>query len=85
MQDYKEIIAEILIDEKTLQARIQETGRNRSAATTKARTCCSSASCAAASSFMVDLMRHITVPHAVDFMALTSYGVGGGPPAATSA
>ncbi len=27
--------------------------------------------------FLTDLMRQITVPHAIDFMAVTSYGVGG--------
>ena len=26
--------------------------------------------------FLTDLMRHITVPHAVDFMAVSSYGTG---------
>jgi hypoxanthine phosphoribosyltransferase len=26
--------------------------------------------------FLVDLMRHITVPHEIDFLAISSYGVG---------
>ena len=26
--------------------------------------------------FLVDLIRHITLPHAIDFMAISSYGVG---------
>lgn len=26
--------------------------------------------------FLTDLMRHITIPHEIDFMAITSYGVG---------
>jgi hypoxanthine phosphoribosyltransferase len=26
--------------------------------------------------FLTDLMRHITVPHAIDFMAVSSYGTG---------
>jgi hypoxanthine phosphoribosyltransferase len=26
--------------------------------------------------FLTDLMRHITVPHEIDFMAITSYGIG---------
>ena len=26
--------------------------------------------------FMVDLAKHITIPHAMDFMAISSYGVG---------
>jgi hypoxanthine phosphoribosyltransferase len=76
MQDYKEIIAEILIDEKTLQARIQEMGQQIShdyQGEDLLLICILRGGIV----FMVDLMRHITVPHAVDFMALTSYGVGG--------
>jgi len=26
--------------------------------------------------FLTDLMRHITIPHEIDFMAITSYGIG---------
>ncbi len=84
MQDYKEIIAEILIDEATLQKRVQELGAQIShdyEGEDLLLICILRGGIV----FMVDLMRHITVPHAVDCMALTSYGVGGAPPAATSA
>jgi hypoxanthine phosphoribosyltransferase len=75
MQDYKEIIAEILIDEKTLQNRIAELGAHISqdyAGEDLLLICILRGGIV----FMVDLMRHITVPHAMDCMALTSYGVG---------
>ena len=75
MQDYKDIIAETLIDEATLQARIAELGKQIShdyAGQDLLLICILRAGVV----FLVDLMRHITVPHAVDFMALTSYGVG---------
>ena len=75
MQDYKDIIAETLIDEATLQARIAELGKQIShdyAGQDLLLICI----LRGGGVFLVDLMRHITVPHAVDFMALTSYGVG---------
>ncbi|MGA2490330.1 MAG: hypoxanthine phosphoribosyltransferase [Anaerolineales bacterium] len=76
MQDYRDIIAEILIDEKTLQSRVKELGEQIShdyAGQDLLLICILRGGIV----FMVDLMRHITVPHAIDFMALTSYGVGG--------
>ncbi len=75
MQDYKEIIAEILIDEKTLQERVKELGDQIShdyAGQDLLLICILRGGVV----FMVDLMRQITVPHALDCMALTSYGVG---------
>jgi hypoxanthine phosphoribosyltransferase len=76
MQDYKEIIAEILIDEKTLQKRIKELGDQISrdyAGQDLLLICILRGGIV----FLVDLMRHITIPHSLDCMALTSYGVGG--------
>ena len=75
MQDYKDIIAEILIDETTLQKRVAELAAeiNRDySGEDLLLTCILRGGIV----FMVDLMRHITVPHALDCMALTSYGVG---------
>ena len=76
MQDYHDIIAEILIDEVTLQRRIKELGDqiNSDYAGQDLLLICI---LRGGIVFMVDLMRHITVPHAIDCMALTSYGVGG--------
>lgn len=75
MQDYKEFIAETLINEKTLKRRIKELGKqiSRDYANDELLLICI---LRGGIVFMVDLMRHITVPHAVDCMALTSYGVG---------
>lgn len=77
MQDYRDILAEVLVDEKSLQTRVAELGAE--------------ISCDYADSdgslllicilrggvpFLVDLMRHITIPHMLDFMAISSYGAG---------
>jgi len=75
MQNYKDFISEILIDEKTLQKRVKELGDQIShdyAGQDLLLACVLRGGIV----FMVDLMRHITVPHALDCMALTSYGVG---------
>jgi hypoxanthine phosphoribosyltransferase len=76
MQDYKDIISEILIDENSLQKRIKALGDQIShdyAGQDLLLICILRGGIV----FMVDLMRHITVPHAIDCMALSSYGVGG--------
>jgi hypoxanthine phosphoribosyltransferase len=75
MQDYRDIIAEILIDEATLQKRIRELGEQIShdyAGQDLLLICILRGGLV----FMVDLMRHISIPHSLDCMALTSYGVG---------
>jgi hypoxanthine phosphoribosyltransferase len=75
MQDYREFIAEILIDEQTLKQRVKELGDQISldyAGQELLLICILRGGIV----FMVDLMRHIRVPHALDCMALTSYGVG---------
>jgi hypoxanthine phosphoribosyltransferase len=76
MQDYKDIIAEILIDEPMLQQRVQELGAQISH-DYEGQDLLLICILRGGLVFMVDLMRHITVPHALDCMALTSYGVGG--------
>ncbi len=75
MQDYKEIIAEILIDETILQKRIAELAEqiNHDYEGEDLLLICI---LRGGIVFMVDLMRHITVPHAMDCMAITSYGAG---------
>lgn len=75
MQHYKEILAEILIDEQTLQARIQELGAQISADYpdgTLLLVCILRGGVP----FMVHLSRYIESPHMMDFMAVSSYGVG---------
>jgi hypoxanthine phosphoribosyltransferase len=76
MQDYLEFLAETLIDEEKLQKRILEIGEeiNRDYAGTDnlLMICILRGGIV----FLVDLMRHLTVPHQIDFMAITSYGAG---------
>ena len=76
MKDYQEFLAETLIDEETLQNRIVEIGEEISrdyAGTDNLLLICI---LRGGIVFLVDLMRHLTVPHQIDFMAISSYGAG---------
>ncbi len=75
MQDYKEFLSEVLIDEPTLQKRVRELAEeiNRDYAGQELLLICI---LRGALPFLVDLMRHITVPNAIDCMAISSYGAG---------
>ena len=76
MQEYSEFLSETLIDETNLQNRIAELGAEISrdyAGTDNLLLICILRGGVV---FLVDLMRHITVPHQVDFMAISSYGAG---------
>ena len=75
MQDYNEFIAEVLIDQETLQKRIKELGAEISKDYPDGNLlliCILRGGVP----FMVDLSRQITAPHMMDFMAVSSYGVG---------
>jgi hypoxanthine phosphoribosyltransferase len=75
IQHYNDILAEILIDEKTLQTRIQELGAEISADYPDSNLlliCILRGGVP----FMVHLSRYITSPHMMDFMAVSSYGAG---------
>jgi len=75
MQDYEDILAEILIDEDALQARIKELGTEISNDYNDGNLlliCILRGGVP----FLVDLSRHITSLHKMDFMAVSSYGVG---------
>jgi hypoxanthine phosphoribosyltransferase len=75
MQNYNDILAEILIDEETLQARIKELGVEISIdypEDSLLLICILRGGVP----FLVDLSRYITSPHMVNFMAVSSYGVG---------
>lgn len=75
MQHYKEILAEVLIDTESLQARIKELGEQISLDYPDGNLlliCILRGGVP----FLVDLSRHIRTPHMVDFMAVSSYGVG---------
>jgi hypoxanthine phosphoribosyltransferase len=75
MQDYTEILSEILIDAVTLQRRIAELGAEVSVDYPDGNlllVCILRGGVP----FMVDLSRNITAPHMMDFMAVSSYGAG---------
>lgn len=75
MQDYQDVLAEILIDETALQKRVAELGAEISA-DYRGGSLLLICILRGAVPFMVDLSRHITVPHMMDFMAVSSYGAG---------
>lgn len=72
---YKEFLAEVLVSEEQLDARVRELGRQISedyAGEELLLVCVLRGGVM----FLTDLMRHLTVPHMIDFMAISSYGVG---------
>lgn len=76
MWDYREFIGEVLISEADLQARIAELGAEISR-DYQGKNLLLVCILRGGVMFLTDLMRHITVPHAIEFMAVSSYGVGG--------
>jgi hypoxanthine phosphoribosyltransferase len=76
MQDYHEFLAETLIDGDTLQNRIVELGKEISSDYVNSDDLLLICILRGGMVFLVDLMRHITVPHQIDFMAISSYGAG---------
>jgi len=77
MQNYQDFLAEILVDETSLQTRLKELGAEISTDYADADgnlllICILRGGVP----FLVDLMRHITIPHMLDFMAISSYGKG---------
>lgn len=75
MEDYHSYLAEVLIAEEQLQQRIAELGAeiSRDYQHHDLLLICI---LRGGVMFLTDLMRHITVPHTVDFMAVSSYGSG---------
>ena len=71
--EFEQAVGEILIDEETLAARVAELGAEVSA-DYEARDLLLIGVLKGAVFFMADLMRHLTVPCEVDFMAISSYG-----------
>jgi hypoxanthine phosphoribosyltransferase len=69
----KDDVAEILIGEKELQARIVELGQAISS-DYQGKDLLAVCILRGAVIFLSDLTRHITVPHEIDFMAVSSYG-----------
>jgi hypoxanthine phosphoribosyltransferase len=75
MQDYHDFLAEILIDADRLQRRVAELGAeiSRDYQGLDPHLICI---LRGGVMFLTDLMRAISVPHTIDFMAVASYGVG---------
>jgi hypoxanthine phosphoribosyltransferase len=75
MRDYHEFMSEILIPEEALQKRIKELGAeiSRDYRENNLMLICI---LRGGVMFLTDLMRHITIPHTVEFMAVSSYGAG---------
>lgn len=73
MQDYHEFVEEILVDENQLQERIHQMADqiNQDYQGKDLHLICI---LRGGVIFLTDLMRHIHVPHTVDFMAVSSYG-----------
>lgn len=75
MQDYHEFLGEILIPQDALQARIRQLGEqiSRDFAGQELLAVCI---LRGGVMFLTDLIRQISVPVAIEFMAVSSYGVG---------
>ena len=75
MVEYRDILQEVLVGEEQLQTRIHELGAQISkdyAGKDLLLLCILRGGVM----FLTDLMRRISIPHAIDFMAISSYGVG---------
>ena len=77
MQNYQDFLSDILIDPESLQKRVAELGaeisRDYADSNGNLLLICI---LRGGVPFLVDLMRCITVPHMLDFMAISSYGAG---------
>ncbi len=76
MRDYREYLGEVLISEEQLQSRIAEMGAEISRDFTEKNNLLLICILRGGVLFLTDLMRKISVPHAIEFMAVSSYGVG---------
>lgn len=75
MKDYHEFLEEVLIPEEALQKRISELGAEISR-DYQGKELLLVCILRGGVMFLTDLVRHITVPHMIDFMSVSSYGVG---------
>ncbi len=75
MQDYHEFLEKILITEEQLQARIKEIGEEISH-DYQGKDPMLICILRGGVMFLTDLMRALSIPHTIDFMAVSSYGAG---------
>ena len=75
MSSYENFLSEVLISEEDLKTRIKQLGEeiNRDYQGQDLHLVCI---LRGGVLFLTDLMREINVPHSIDFMAISSYGVG---------
>lgn len=73
---YEYYLKEVLIDEATLQKRVAELGHAISQDYAGQRDLLLICVLKGGVMFLTDLMRHINVPHEIDFLATSSYGKG---------
>ncbi len=75
MKDYRGFLSEVLVSEESLQQRVAELGAEitRDYQGKELLLICI---LRGGVMFLTDLMRHIDVPHAIEFMAVSSYGSG---------
>jgi hypoxanthine phosphoribosyltransferase len=73
--DYKNFLAEILIPGDVLQARIKELG-DQISEDYQGEDLLLVCILRGGVMFLTDLMRSISIPHSIDFMAISSYGAG---------
>lgn len=74
---YEPFLAEVLIDEMTLQQRVAELGAAISQDYRGTDSLVMVCILRGGVVFLTDLMRHIDVPHEIDFLSVSSYHVGG--------
>jgi len=75
MQDYHEFLEKILISEEDLQSRIRDMGAEISH-DYEGEDLMLICILRGGVMFLADLMRALTIPHTIDFMAVSSYGAG---------
>jgi len=76
MEEYRHFLKEVLIDEDTLQKRIKELGVQISSDYKDCDDLLLVCILRGAFIFLSDLSRALSVPHSMDFMAISSYGSG---------
>jgi hypoxanthine phosphoribosyltransferase len=75
-RSYEKYLKEILIDEQTLQQRVRELGEQISQDYAASNNLLLICILKGGVKFLTDIMVHIDVPHAIDFIAASSYGAG---------
>jgi hypoxanthine phosphoribosyltransferase len=73
---YTELLDHVLIDQQRLQARIAELGKQISEDYKSQNDLTLVGILKGSTPFLIDLMRCVEVPHIIDFMDVSSYGIG---------